>query len=505
MDSSSSNTVGKSPSLSDALFPILFLISLLVLSVYIFKGDATWGPNQVVLILSSLVASLVGMKNGVSWDTMNEGVVRSISQALPAIFILLGIGALIGTWAMSGTIATMIYYGLQILDPQNFYPSVIVVTALVSASIGSSWTTAGTVGVGMIGIAHGLGMSEGITAGAIVSGSYFGDTLSPLSDTTNLAPAVAGTDLYTHIRHMLWTTVPSMILATGIFALIGMNTTGGGAMEVREVTLRVLSQYYEITPWLLLPLALVMLMAFLRWKPFPVIIVGALIGGIFAVMFQPDMVIHYIDRPDLSSPLALIAGVWKAMYSGYEVATGFPIVDKLLNRGGMGSMLEVIWLVLSALMFGGVMEAAGLLRRLLDAIIHLVKGTGSLIATTLLTAFGLNVVTSDQYMSIVLTGRMYRLEFQRRGLAPENLSRAVEDSGTLTSPLVPWSACGAYMAATLGVATLSYLPYAFFNWINPLVALVLGLAGWGVKRIEVTRVESTRRVREPHQNDAERS
>jgi NhaC family Na+:H+ antiporter len=279
MDSSSSNTVGKSPSLSDALFPILFLISLLVLSVYIFKGDATWGPNQVVLILSSLVASLVGMKNGVSWDTMNEGVVRSISQALPAIFILLGIGALIGTWAMSGTIATMIYYGLQVLDPQNFYPSVIVVTALVSASIGSSWTTAGTVGVGMIGIAHGLGMSEAITAGAIVSGSYFGDKLSPLSDTTNLAPAVAGTDLYTHIRHMLWTTVPSMILATGIFALIGMNTTGGGAMEVREVTLRALSQYYEITPWLLLPLALVMLMAFLRWKPFPVIIVGALEGS----------------------------------------------------------------------------------------------------------------------------------------------------------------------------------------------------------------------------------
>jgi len=471
------------PSLFDALFPVLFLMSLLVLSVYLFRTDATWGPNQIALIFSSLVAALIGMKNGVSWESMTEGVVRSISQALPAIFILLGIGALIGTWAMSGTIGTMIYYGLQVLDPKVFYPSVVVVTALVSASIGSSWTTAGTVGVGMIGISHGLGMSEAITAGAIVSGSYFGDKLSPLSDTTNLAPAVAGTDLYTHIRHMVWTTTPSMLIALGIFSLIGLNTAGSGALEVREETLRALTQYYEITPWLLLPLAAVMLMAFLRWKPFPVIIIGSLLGGIFAVIFQPDMVLHYINRPELSTPLGMIAGVWKAMYSGYEVATGFPIVDKLLNRGGMGSMLEVIWLVLSALMFGGVMEAAGLLKRLLDAIIHLVKGTGSLITATLATALGLNIVTSDQYMSIVLTGRMYRLEYQRRGLAPENLSRAVEDSGTLTSPLVPWSACGAYMAGTLGVATLTYLPFAFFNWINPIVALIMGLKGWSVKRI----------------------
>jgi NhaC family Na+:H+ antiporter len=474
----------RAPSLFDALFPVLFLMSLLMLSVYLFRTDATWGPNQIALIFSSMAAALIGMKNGVAWDTMTEGVVRSISQALPAIFILLGIGALIGTWAMSGTIGTMIYYGLQVLDPKVFYPSVVVVTALVSASIGSSWTTAGTVGVGMIGIAHGLGMSEAITAGAIVSGSYFGDKLSPLSDTTNLAPAVAGTDLYTHIRHMGWTTTPSMLIALGIFTLIGLNSTGSGAMEVREETIRALTQYYEISPWLLLPLAAVMLMALLRWKPFPVIILGALLGGIFAVIFQPDMVGHYINRPELSTPLAMIAGVWKAMYSGYEVATGFPIVDKLLNRGGMGSMLEVIWLVLSALMFGGVMEAAGLLRRLLDAIVHLVKGTSSLIVATLATALGLNIVTSDQYMSIVLTGRMYRLEYQRRGLAPENLSRAVEDSGTLTSPLVPWSACGAYMAGTLGVATLSYLPFAFFNWINPLVALIMGLKGWSIKRIE---------------------
>jgi NhaC family Na+:H+ antiporter len=474
----------RAPSLFDALFPVLFLMSLLMLSVYLFRTDATWGPNQIALIFSSMAAALIGMKNGVAWDTMTEGVVRSISQALPAIFILLGIGALIGTWAMSGTIGTMIYYGLQVLDPKVFYPSVVVVTALVSASIGSSWTTAGTVGVGMIGIAHGLGMSEAITAGAIVSGSYFGDKLSPLSDTTNLAPAVAGPDLYTHIRHMVWTTTPSMLIALGIFTLIGLNSTGSGAMEVREETIRALTQYYEISPWLLLPLAAVMLMALLRWKPFPVIILGALLGGIFAVIFQPDMVAHYINRPELSTPLAMIAGVWKAMYSGYEVATGFPIVDKLLNRGGMGSMLEVIWLVLSALMFGGVMEAAGLLRRLLDAIVHLVKGTSSLIVATLATALGLNIVTSDQYMAIVLTGRMYRLEYQRRGLAPENLSRAVEDSGTLTSPLVPWSACGAYMAGTLGVATLTYLPFAFFNWINPLVALVMGLKGWSVKRIE---------------------
>ncbi len=465
-----------------ALLPMLVLIVLLAFSVYLFGNDSSWGPNQIALILSALLASLIGKAYGYSSDEMGRGVVRSISQALPALFILLAVGSLIGTWAMSGTLGTMIYYGIQLLDTHYFYPSVLVVTALISASIGSSWTTAGTVGIGVIGISHGLGLSDAITAGAVISGSYFGDKLSPLSDTTNLAAAVSGVELYTHIRHMLWSTLPSFAIALAIYSYLGVSTTVTGAPEIQEQTMRALEQYYNLSPWLLLPLIAVILMSLLRWRPFPVIMTGAILGGIFAVIFQPDMVAHYLNRPELPPPLVQLAGVWKAMYSGYEVSTGFPIIDKLLNRGGMGSMLEVIWLILSALMFGGVMESIGALRRILDALLHAVKGAGSLIAATLATAFGLNLVASDQYMAITLTGRMYRLEFQRRKLAPENLSRSLEDSGTITSALIPWNTCGAYMAGTLGVATLTYAPFAFFNWINPLVALLLGFTGWGINK-----------------------
>ena len=474
----------REPTLTDAIVPMLFLITLLTLSVYLFGDDASWGPNQIALTFSALVASFIGIKNGCSWGDMQEGVVRSISQALPAVFILLAVGALIGTWAMCGTVTTMIYYGLQLLDPEIFYPTVVLVTAVISASIGSSWTTAGTVGLGLIGVAHGLGVSEAVTAGAVISGSYFGDKLSPLSETTNLAPAVAGTDIYTHIRHMLWTTIPSMILTLAIFSWLSFGVgSGGGGMALREETMQAIQTHFTTTPWLLVPVFVVIGMAFMKMRPFPTILIGALVGGLFAVMFQPEHVMKFVDRGDLSYGMTMIAGVWKSMVSGFTSSTGYETIDVLVNRGGMKSMLEVIWLILSALLFGGVMEATGMLERILKSLLKMVKGTGSLIATTIFTSFGLNVVSSDQYMAIVLPGRMFKLEFEKRGLAPENLSRTLEDSGTLTSPLVPWNTCGAYMAATLGVSTLSYLPFAFFNIISPLVAIFLGFTGISIKYV----------------------
>jgi len=479
-----SENTPKTPSLLDSLIPMLFLIGLLSMAVYIFGEDASWGPNQIALTFSSLVAALIGIKNKYTWDDMGQGVVKSISQALPAIFILLAVGALIGTWVMSGTVTTMIYYGLQILNPHIFYPTVVIVTAIVSASIGSSWTTVGTIGVGLIGISNGMGMSPAITAGAIISGSYFGDKLSPLSDTTNLAPAVSGTDLYSHIRHMLWTTIPSMAIALIIFTIIGLNNAGEGNLAIKEQTLKVIDENFSTSVWLFVPVFVVIYMAVRKYRPFPTILTGALVGGIFAVIFQPDQITQFIDRTDLSKPLIMIAGVWKAMYTGFSTSTGVESIDALVNRGGMNSMLDVIWLILSALMFGGVMEVTGMLTKLVSVLLKMVHGTGSLIASTIITSFSLNVIASDQYMAIVLPGKMFKLEYERRGLAPENLSRTLEDSGTLTSPLVPWNTCGAYMAGTLGVATLTYLPFVFFNLINPIVAIILGFTGISIKKIK---------------------
>ena len=479
----------KDPSMLDALIPMLFLIGLLTLAVYIFGEDASWGPNQIALTFSSLVAAVIGLKNRHSWDDMGKGVVKSISQAMGAIFILLAVGALIGTWVMSGTVTTMIYYGLELLSPKIFYPTVVIVSAIVAGSIGSSWTTVGTIGVGLIGIAHGMDMSLPITAGAIVSGSYFGDKLSPLSDTTNLAPAVSGSNLYDHIKHMLWTTIPSITISLIIFTIIGLYSTAEGNLAMKDETMALIEANFATSWWLLVPVLVVLVLAVVKVKPFPTILLGALAGGIFAVIFQPDQIIQFVDRTDLSKPMVMIAGVWKAMYTGFSTSTGSENIDLLVNRGGMNSMLEVIWLILSALMFGGVMEETGMLKRLVMALLKLVHGTGSLIATTIFTCVGVNIVASDQYMSIVLPGRMFKMEYDRRGLAPENLSRTLEDSGTLTSPLVPWNTCGAYMAGTLGVATFAYLPFAFFNLINPLVAIFLGFTGISIKKIDKSKTQ----------------
>ncbi len=475
----------RDPSLVDVAIPVVLLVGLLGLAVYLFGEDASWGPNQIALTLCALVAAAVGLKNGHRWDDIREGVGDSIMQAMPAIFILLAVGALVGTWVMCGTVPSMIYLGLKFLSPAVFYPSALIVCAIISASIGSSWTTVGTIGVGMIGIANGLGLSEPAAAGAIVCGAYFGDKLSPLSDTTNLAPAVAGSDLYTHIKHMLWTTIPSVVIALVIFTVMGLRASSDeSAMAGVQETMTLIDSHFAVGWHLLIPIAVVLAMALRKMPPFPVIMIGALVGGAFAVLFQPDQVVVLAGDDELPRGLALTAGVWQALVSGFEAQTGVDVLDDLLSRGGMASMLEVIWLVLSALMFGGVMEKTGMLRRLVQLILGAARGTGSLIAATIFTGIGVNVIASDQYMAIVLPGRMFRLEFEDRGLAPQNLSRALEDSGTITSPLVPWNTCGAYMAGTLGVATIAYLPFAFFNLLCPLISLGYGFTGFTIVKLE---------------------
>jgi Na+:H+ antiporter, NhaC family len=339
-------------------------------------------------------------------------------------------------------------------------------------------------GVALIGVAQGLDMSLPVTAGAIISGAYFGDKMSPLSDTTNIAPAAAGSELFAHIRHMTWTTVPSIAIALVLFTLVGLGdgARGDGGAAFGDLP-ALLGAQFALGWYLLLPLLVVFALAVRRFPAFPTIMIGALLGALFAVVFQPDRVVALAGDEALSRPMALLAGAWTALFDGYQAQTGNEALDELLSRGGMSSMLNTVWLVVCAMGFGAVMERTGLLERMIRSVLKAARSTGSLIASTLATAFGANIVTADQYMSIVLTGRLYQPEYRKRGLDPVNLSRALEDAGTMTSPLVPWNTCGAYMAATLGVATLDYLPYAFFNLASPLVALVLAYAGFKILRI----------------------
>jgi len=473
----------RAPGLAEALVPIVVLIGLLASSVYLFADNSSYGPNQIALMLAAMVAALFGWRNGYSWRDMQKGIVHGISLSTGAVLILLMVGALIGSWILAGTVPTMIYYGLSVLSPSWFYAAAVVICAVVALATGSSWTTAGTIGVALIGIATVQGLNLGLAAGAIISGAYFGDKMSPLSDTTNLAPAMAGTDLFTHIRHMLWTTVPSIIIALSLFA--GIVLYLGGASDAAEIAIiqAQIADQFTVGWVMLLPALLVLVLVVRKIPAFPALFIGALTGCVFAVLFQRAAVLRYVGETDLTTSLALVKGAWTALFDGFKLASGNAALDELLSRGGMSSMLNTIWLILCAMTFGAVMETTQMLQRIAAAILGSVRGTGSLIAATLGTAIGMNIIASDQYIAIVLPGRMFRAEFKRRGLAAKNLSRTLEDSGTLTSALVPWNTCGAFMAGTLGVATLTYAPFAFFNLINPLVAAFYGFTGISIARI----------------------
>jgi NhaC family Na+:H+ antiporter len=474
----------KEASLLDALIPVVSLVIMLGLSVYLFGSDSSSGPNQIVLTLGAAIAAIVAIQNGHQWHDILEAIVHGIGTAMGALLILLAVGALIGTWLMAGVVPTLIYYGLEILNPNFFYVATCLICAIGALATGSSWTVAGTLGVALIGVALGMSLSPEITAGAIVSGAYFGDKMSPLSDTTNLAPAVVNTDVFTHIRHMVWTTAPSFISALVIFTVIGLGVDVDASSNALQDLATTLDNTFNISPLALVPLVVVFVMAFRKVPPLPTILFGALLGGFTAIVLQPEVVLAFANAPEVSRGLAMTKGVWLALADGYVSTTGVADVDDLLSRGGMSSMLVTIWLILTAMAFGAVLEHTGMLNRLVQGALKAAKSTGSLILTVVLTAIGINIIAADQYIAIVLPGKMFKAEFKRRKLAPKNLSRVIEDSGTLTSPLVPWNTCGAYMAATLGVGTLAYLPFAFFNLINPLVSIVYGFTGFTIERLD---------------------
>ncbi len=472
----------RSPSILQAATPLLVLIVMLASSVYLFGEDSSYGPNQIALWIAAGVAIGIGFYNHFTWEQIEDGIKSGISVALGALLILLAVGSLIGTWLLSGTVPSMIYYGLELLNPSWFYAAAALMCGIISLSIGSSWTTAATIGVALMGVAAGMGLSPAITAGAVISGAYFGDKMSPLSDTTNLAPAVAGSELFSHIRYMAFTAGPAFAITLVLFLILGFNADTSVSITRLENMQSGLQDTFNIGWVTLVPLLVLLYLAATRKPALPTVFFGALLGGVWAIFFQPEVISRLADGD--TSFVAVIKVVWLALADGVVIETGSEDLDSLLSGGGMSSMLNTVWLIISAMTFGATMEKLGLLQRLVLAILGYVKSVGSLIGATLFTCVGANLLTADQYMSIVLPGRMYREEFKRRGLDPRVLSRTLEDSATLTSALIPWNTCGAFMISTLGVSPWVYVPFAFFNWLTPLVAMFYAYTGIRILRVK---------------------
>ncbi|WOC27759.1 Na+/H+ antiporter NhaC [Pseudoalteromonas sp. N1230-9] len=472
----------KQASFLDALIPITVLVCLLGAAVYLFGDNSSSGPNQIALLFATFTAALIGLKNGYTWKKLEQAMIEGITLSLGAIIILLMVGALIGTWLLSGTVPTLIYYGLQIINPSWFYAASCLICGIVAMSIGSSWTTAATIGVALLGVATGLGLEQVVTAGAVISGAYFGDKLSPLSETTNLAPAVAGADLFDHIHHMLWTTVPSFIIALIIFIFMGFNAGGSTEAGRIEEIVNLLEQNFNIGFEMLVPLAVLLFLAIRKMPAFPAISIGAVLGAIWAMLFQSDLISSQIDASQ-GEIIGYFKLVWTTFFDGFSIDTGDEKMDSLLSGGGMAGMLTTTWLIMTALMFGAIMEKTGLLDMFVKSILKIAKSTGSLITATIATCIGTNAVAADQYIAIVVPGRMFKEEYEKRGLKPVNLSRTLEDGGTITSPLIPWNTCGAYMQSVLLINPFDYALYAFFNLINPFLAVIYAYLGIKILRI----------------------
>ena len=530
------------PSLLAALFPVVVLIALLGVNVYLYGADSSYGPNQIALIVAAAMAGIVGWLGRVPIQEMLEGIKKSIGSTLVAMLILLLIGSLAGTWMMSGIVPAMIYYGLDVLNPKIFLVATTVVCAIVSVVTGSSWSTVATVGIALLGIGSALGVNEAMAAGAIISGAYFGDKISPLSDTTNLAAAMAGSDLITHIKYMLWTTVPSFVIALGLFLMIGLSSEPELASSGTEALKSQIAANFNLNPFIFVVPILVLVMVFMKIDAVVALFVGAVAGGIIAVAFQPAMIttIAGLDeieiaaadgsnetttQPEPYAKRAYVAFinsmafetraissdaqdslekeegvlVEKMAAEGYEEneedearltdVRGQIAAAKLLKGKGMVGMLNTIWLIITAMCFGGVMEACGLLKRLTDPLVNFAQSTGSLVATTAGSCVFVNLTASDQYLAIVVPGRMFRETYKERGLAPQNLSRTLEDAGTVTSVLIPWNTCGAAQQAVLGVSVFLFAPYCFFNLISPLMTMAYGFLGFQIAKLKETKAD----------------
>ncbi|NBI06357.1 Na+/H+ antiporter NhaC [Senegalia massiliensis] len=457
-----------------AMVPVLFLIGALIIALQVYEADP-----HIPLIMATIVAAGISVKVGYKWDAIEKGIIDSIQTSMQAILILLIIGMVIGTWILSGVVPTMIYYGLKILSPSIFLVASTILASIVALSTGSSWTTAGTVGIALIGIGEGLGIPLPIVAGAIISGAYAGDKMSPLSDTTNLAPAMAGSNLFEHVKHMMYTTGPSYLISLILYGIIGMKYSSSVSnVDTINTILQGLSNQFTISPILFIAPIIVILLVIFKVPAIPGLLGGVFAGAILAVTFQG----------------ANLGDIINAAHYGFESTTGVEAVDKLLTRGGLDSMMWTVSLIVVALSFGGVMEKTGMLYAIAEKILKVANSTGSLILSTILTGIGVNLVTGDQYLALVITGKMYKDVYDERDLASKNLSRALEDSATLTSPLIPWNTCGAFMHKTLGINPLMYAPFAFVNILNPIISIIYGYTGITIDKKDENKEQNYNKV-----------
>ncbi|MBR0600633.1 Na+/H+ antiporter NhaC [Sinanaerobacter chloroacetimidivorans] len=459
---------------------LLVLLVLMLTLAWTILG--TEGYVHIPLVISAIFGAIIAIANGFKWSYIEKGIINNIGRSMQAILILLTVGMLIATWIAAGIVPAMIYYGLMILSPGIFLVATCLICAIVALATGSSWTTAGTVGIALIGVGAGLGISLPMAAGAIISGAYFGDKMSPLSDTTNLAPAMAGSTLFDHVRHMIFTTGPSLIISLIIYGVLGMGHAGQN-VDLSGVTVIMdgLKENFYISPILIIPPLLVIAMVIFKVPALPGLIGGVILGVICAVAFQ---------GANLGELVTITA------YEGFVSETGNEFIDSLLSRGGLSSMYYTVGLIMCAMCIGGVLDSTDMLKILCESLLKLAKGTGSLVVITIITCIGVNIAASDQYLSIVLPGRMYKTAYEDRRLKNKNLSRVLEDSGTLTSPLVPWNTCGTYQATTLGVATFAYAPYCFLNIINPLVSIFYGFTGITMEKMTDEEYNACIRQRE---------
>lgn len=468
MESKASNP--KSISLKASLIPVVLLVVLLAYNVFVFGDDALSGSNQFILLIGGAIAAVVGFYHKVSYEKMLAEVAENLKSTTGALLILLMVGALSGTWLVSGIIPAMIYYGLQILNPTIFLAACVIICAIISIATGSSWTTSATVGIALIGIGNALGIPMGMTAGAVLSGAYFGDKMSPLSDTTNLAPAMAGGDLFTHIRYMLLTTVPTLIVTLIVFVVLGFTMDTSGEADTASI-LNSIDATFNISGWLFLVPLGVILMILKKTPPLMALLIGTLLGGVFALIFQPEIIAGLSGAKELNFENGY-KGILNAITVSTEIATDNVALNDLFTSKGMSGMLGTIWLIMCAMVFGGIMDGIGALSKISETLLGMAKTTFGLFASTVASCLALNVTASDQYLAIVIPGKMFSKAYKDKGLAPENLSRTLEDSGTVTSVLIPWNTCGAYHSGVLGVGVADYFVYAIFNWLSPFMTLL---------------------------------
>jgi len=459
----------------EALIPVIALMLMLAYNIF-YAGGELLGEysNQFILLLGGLVAAIVGFFNKVSINTMIAEIIDNLKSVFVPIMILFLVGALAGTWLVSGIIPAMVYYGLQVLTPSIFLPASVVIAALISIATGSSWTTSATVGIALVGIGTALGIPTGMIAGAVISGAYFGDKMSPLSDTTNLAPAMAGTDLFTHIRYMTITTVPTIVITIIIFSIISLNIDTSGDADVSGL-LNTISNTFNISPYLFIVPLVVIILIVTKTKPLIALGVGVLLAAIFAFIFQSEILNSLND----SSFKSII----NAIFVDTEITTDNEKLNELFSAGGMKGMLWTIYLICCAMVFGGIMDGIGALTRITEALLKVASSVFGLFASTVVSCLGLNAIASDQYLAIVIPGKMFKQAFEDKGLAPENLSRSLEDSGTVTSVLIPWNTCGAYQSTVLGVSVADYFVYAIFNWLSPFMTLFFAALNIKIKQL----------------------